>query len=290
MASQKTIKIDVVSDFVCAWCYIGHLELLRGISLARSRGLPVEFVIQYHPFVVNPSLSQDRPISKDQYFLRKFGSLEKTHEILEMVRLRAKEEGLDLSFRGCVRQTTRAHRLLQKAYFYGGQRAQCAVLRRLFRAFFEDEQDIGDPRTLAKIASSQAYPFSSPNKAGSNGIPEITVEKSGAEAEFDAHADDDAAAIFDSEEEALAWVEGNELEKEVRTMAADAARKGVAGVPFTVIDGRWAVSGCQKPECYYKIFAKLASSESCPHSTESNGIQKMCTGESCQAESPQDSI
>ena len=36
-------------------------------------------------------------------------------------------------------------------------------------------------------------------------------------------------------------------------MAADAARKGVAGVPFTVIDGRWAVSGCQKPECFYKV-------------------------------------
>ena len=80
----------------CAWCYIGHLELLRGISLARARNLPVDFVIQYHPFLVNPNLPEDKPIPKDQYFLRKFGSLEKSREILELVRLRAKEEGLNL--------------------------------------------------------------------------------------------------------------------------------------------------------------------------------------------------
>ena len=47
------------------------------------------------------------------------------------------------------------------------------------------------------------------------------------------------------------------MEKEVKVMSAEAARKGVKGVPFTVIDGRSAVSGCQEPECYYKVCRKV---------------------------------
>ena len=72
--------------------------------------------------------------------------------------------------------------------------------------------------------------------------------------------DDDAAQIFDSEEEAMEWIEGGELEQEVKNLSRDAAAKGVKGVPFTVIDGRWAVSGCQKPECYYKVSVPPPSS------------------------------
>ena len=87
-----------------------------------------------------------------------------------------------------------------------------------------------------------------------NFSPEIAVTRTeNNEGDFDPHADDESAAIFDSEEEAMEWIQGTELEKEVKSLTADAARKGVAGVPFTVIDGRWAVSGCQKPECYYKV-------------------------------------
>ena len=56
------------------------------------------------------------------------------------------------------------------------------------------------------------------------------------------------------------------MEKEVKVMSAEAARKGVKGVPFTVIDGRWAVSGCQEPECYYKVCRKVIRNKGRWHS------------------------
>lgn len=163
------------------------------------------------------------------------------------------------SFGGNVRQTTRAHRLTQKAYNIGGERAQCAILRRLFRAHCEQEKDIGDAHTLALIASSPTHPFSNPAKPFLLGADELingasteanTLVNSVGTSDAD---DDDAAQIFDTEEEALEWIEGHELEAEVKSMSLNAEAKGVKGVPFTVIDGRWAVSGCQKPECYYKV-------------------------------------
>lgn len=130
------------------------------------------------------------------------------------------------------------------------------MLRRLFRANCEQEKDIGDARTLAIIASSATHPFSNPLKPSVPGGVECEDENGVAMKNLvgtpDAD-DDDAAQIFDSEEEALEWIEGKELEAEVKTMSRNAEMKGVKGVPFTVIDGRWAVSGCQKPECYYKV-------------------------------------
>ncbi|EJD07171.1 uncharacterized protein FOMMEDRAFT_152542 [Fomitiporia mediterranea MF3/22] len=132
------------------------------------------------------------------------------------------------------------------SYLNGEQRAQAARIRRFFRTFFEDERDIENN-----------------------------------EGEFDPHADDESVEIFDSDEEAIEWIQGAELEKEVRCLTANAARKGVAGVPFTVIDGRWAVSGCQKPECYYKIFEKLATCSDVPPpammKAEGPCGQRICT-------------
>lgn len=262
-SGKIVVKLDCVSDFVCSWCYIGHLELERGMALAKERGLPITFQVKYHPFMLNASLTDDVPVSKRDYFARKFGS--DADSKLDMCQARAKEEGIELTFEGVVRQTTRAHRLLQKAYALGGQVAQRALLRRLFRAFFERGQDIGDSLTLAHLASTARDPAFGK-----------LLESDPILAPGGSDADDGAAAIFSSEEEAFEWLQGNEMEKEVKVMSAEAARKGVKGVPFTVIDGRWAVSGCQQPECYYKIFEKLASAEvlSCLAS-KSEGFQKI---------------
>lgn len=136
------------------------------------------------------------------------------------------------SFKGYVRQTTRAHRLCQKAYNVGGERAQCAMLRRLFRANCEQDKDIGDARTLAIIASSATHPFSNPPKPSVPGGVECEdengVKMKNLVGTPDAD-DDDAAQIFDSEEEAFEWIEGKELEAEVKTMSRNAEMKGVKG-------------------------------------------------------------
>ncbi|THH07459.1 hypothetical protein EW145_g3369 [Phellinidium pouzarii] len=264
--TRKTIKIDVVSDFLCAWCYIGHIELEHGMALARAASLPVDFVVQYHPFILHPSLPSDIPITKQAFYERKMGA-DKWQQTLEIIQGRAKQEGLEFSFEGVVRQTARAHRLLQRAYAIGGQTAQQPLLKRLFRAFFEQGRDIGDARVLAELATASDAeltfaPATTPRPTASDLDPYKDADPDEGEggADLGASADDTVFGkrLFKNRTEAQRWIEGNELDAAVRAASADAARKGVSGVPFTVIDGRWAVSGCQAPACYLKIFEKLA--------------------------------
>ena len=113
-SGKIVVKLDCVSDFVrplyllflpprihlgtfpqvCSWCYIGHLELERGMALAKERGLPITFQVKYHPFMLNTSLTEDTPISKIDYFTRKFGG--ESDSKLRMCQARAKEEGIEL--------------------------------------------------------------------------------------------------------------------------------------------------------------------------------------------------
>jgi len=222
MAAAKTIKIDVVSDFVCAWCYIGLLDIEKAISQAHANNLPVSFEIQYHPFILNSQLTCDKPIPKMEFFTKKLGA-EKYAKIQEMIAARAKQEGLVFTNEGVVRQTMLPHRIVMKAYLVGGQTTQLTMLKRLFRAFFEQGEDIGDAAVVAAHAA--------------------------------------AAGVFPDAASAQAWLEGSELDEQVRRVSADALRKGVTGVPFTIIAGKWAVSGCQQEDCYYKIFEKLATTD-----------------------------
>lgn len=66
------------------------------MALARSRGLPVQFAVQYHPLMLCASLPEDSAISKEEYYMRKFGSLDKAYEKFDMVRTRAKEVGIQM--------------------------------------------------------------------------------------------------------------------------------------------------------------------------------------------------
>jgi len=219
---SKTIKIDVISDFVCAWCYIGHLDLERAIAQAQAENLSVSFEVQYHPFILNPSLSCDETIPKVDFYKKKLGDAN-FEKMTELVLARSKEEGLTFSYNGVVRQTHRPHRLMLKAYRVGGQATQLTLIKTLFKAFFEDDKDIGDVEILVPFAVS--------------------------------------SGVFTTEADAKAFLDSHELEEEVKFMSGEAVKKGVTGVPFTIIDGKWAVSGCQPPDCYFKIFEKLAEKE-----------------------------
>lgn len=81
---------------VCAWCYVGHIELEQGIALAKARGLPVSFSVRYHPLFLNNNLPEDAPIQKEEYFAKKFPNADDGAKILSMLVKRGKEEGVAL--------------------------------------------------------------------------------------------------------------------------------------------------------------------------------------------------
>ena len=83
---------------LCAWCYIGHIELEQGLALARARGLPVQFAVRYHPLFLNTSLNDVDTVPKSEYWVRKCQKEgpEGVQRALEMVLKRGREEGLEL--------------------------------------------------------------------------------------------------------------------------------------------------------------------------------------------------
>ncbi|HJW27229.1 MAG TPA: DsbA family oxidoreductase [Rhodocyclaceae bacterium] len=141
-----TIEIDVVSDVVCPWCFIGK----RYLQTALER-LGEGATVRWHPFQLNP----DTPEAGDPYlpFLeRKFGGVERVRQIWDRVRQAGAQAGVEFDFeRIAIRPNTlKAHRLIHRAQEAGNADA---LVERLFVSHFQRGEDIGDPETLVGIAA-----------------------------------------------------------------------------------------------------------------------------------------
>lgn len=151
-ATGAPLVIDVVSDVVCPWCFIGkrHLE-------AALAGLPDEAgaVVRWHPFELNPDLPAEG-IDRRGYLEAKFGGPARAAEIYARVREAGRRAGIDFDFDAIARQpnTRDAHRLVAWAQASGDAGA---LVERLFRAYFLEGRFVGDRDTLAALAADAGY-------------------------------------------------------------------------------------------------------------------------------------
>jgi predicted DsbA family dithiol-disulfide isomerase len=141
------IRLDIFSDPVCPWCYIGKANLDR--ALADHPGHP--FVLQWHPFQLNPDLPPEGA-DKRAYLEAKFGGRARVDAMLDRLRGVARDAGLDFDPNLAPRMpnTLDAHRLIHWAGIEG---CQADLVDRLMRAYWVEARDIGDRPTLADIAS-----------------------------------------------------------------------------------------------------------------------------------------
>jgi len=141
------INIDVISDTVCPWCFIGKRRLEKALA-DRPDYL---FQINWRPFQLNPDLPKDG-MSRAQYLALKFGSDDRASKIYQTVHMAALEEGLDIQFNGLNNQpnTLSSHRLIRWA---GTAGVQNEVVELLFQEYFFNGRDIGDADTLASVAA-----------------------------------------------------------------------------------------------------------------------------------------
>jgi predicted DsbA family dithiol-disulfide isomerase len=221
--SKRIVKLILISDFGCPWCFIAHRELQTAI--AQCANLPVTFDVEYRPFFLHHNIPVP-PISKNEYIARKIGR-EKWEAVKRMALERGEAVGINFSFAGPACITLNAHRLVSKAYEIGGTATQSTLITHIFRAYCEDDLDIYDSEVLADVA-----------------------EESG----------------MMSKAEALSFLDSDECLEKVNKQVAEAQDKGVTGVPFTIIDGKWAVSGGQSSPVFVKIFHKLAETPAVPPS------------------------
>ncbi|MFT4782576.1 MAG: putative DsbA family dithiol-disulfide isomerase [Paracoccaceae bacterium] len=140
------VKLDILSDPICPWCYIGKTLLDR--ALAANPDHP--FVIEWHPFQLNPEMPAGG-MDRRTYLETKFGGKKRAVEVYSNITNAAAKAGLELDFGTITRtpNTLDAHRLIHWA---GIEKVQGPVVDALFKAYFHDGRDIGDHDVLADIA------------------------------------------------------------------------------------------------------------------------------------------
>jgi predicted DsbA family dithiol-disulfide isomerase len=141
------LTIDIVSDVVCPWCYIGKRRLEKALALRPEHAVE----IRWRPFQLDATIPPTG-LDRLEYMTRKFGSLETVRTNQARLTGLGQAENIAFDFEAIRRSpnTLDAHRLIRWAYEEG---VQDDVVTALFRAFFEEGRDIGDRAVLADVAN-----------------------------------------------------------------------------------------------------------------------------------------
>ncbi len=144
---QQPVRIDVVSDVVCPWCFIGKRRLEKALALKPE--IPVE--VHWHPYFLNDWIPREG-MSREEYLTTKFGSPERYKGIAQRVSAAAAAEGLVYDSDKMKRQpnTTDCHRLIMWA---AAQGKAPAMKQKLMDLYFTEGADLSDRETLVKAAA-----------------------------------------------------------------------------------------------------------------------------------------
>ena len=212
------MRIEIFSDVICPWCFIGKRRFETAISRLRDRGLDIEVEYSFKPFQLDPTAPTDGITPVIEGYAKKFGGQERATEILQHVTTVAAAEDIQFNMDVALRANTfDAHRLLLYTLVNYGNAAHVALKERLMDAYFTNGLNIADIDVLAGCASS------------------VGIER-------------DAA---------LRFLRSDELVAQVRTEIASASDIGVTAVPTFVINGQWSVPGAQDVEMFERILERM---------------------------------
>jgi len=142
------LTVDVISDVICPWCYIGKRRYEKAIAAVDGQH---DVKVHWHPFQLNPSMPKEG-ISRRDYRTKKFGSWERSLKLDAKVIAVGESEGIHFAFDKTEKtpNTVDAHRFIWLA---GQNDCHDAVVEALFRAYFTEGKDIGNYQTLIDVAA-----------------------------------------------------------------------------------------------------------------------------------------
>ena len=214
MENENKFLLEVVSDTICPWCYVGKRRLETALG---AIGDDLCFDIRWRPYELNPDMPREG-LDRKTYRSRKFGSWEKSLELDAQVKAAGAPDGLDFHHERIEKtpNTLASHVLVRLA---GEAGVQSDIVEALFRAYFTEGKDVGDPAVLAAIWTSA-------------GLDQATIEH--------ALTDEDLRA---------------DLKAEARAFA----QSGVNGVPTILLNRFSLFSGAQRPGLMERALRKAAA-------------------------------
>jgi predicted DsbA family dithiol-disulfide isomerase len=215
------VRVEIVSDVVCPWCYIGKRRFERALSDLR-RTLPnLGVEVRWRAYQLDSNAPTDTATPVSEAYAKRFGGPERAEEILQQVTATAAAEGIAFDMKRALRANTlRAHRLLKFVEELTPE-LQGAVTESLMAAYFNEGADIGDPRVLTACAQRAGFDH-----------PDLVRMLSGS---------DDRWSNLVAED--LLW----------------AAERDITAVPTFVIDDAMVIPGAQDTSTFVRILQRMAS-------------------------------
>ena len=144
------MRLEIFSDVICPWCYIGKRRFDRAVANLTSSGIELNLEVFYRPFQLDPTAPHDAPTPVREAYAKKFGGIERADEILKHVSKIAATEGIDFNLDIALRaNTSRAHRLI--ALCQTTSLDHTKLKEQLMIAYFCDGKDISNIDVLTNI-------------------------------------------------------------------------------------------------------------------------------------------
>lgn len=213
-AGKKVLKIDITSDTVCPWCFVGKRRLEKALKQVDSSKVDVQ--IEWHPFQLNPS-APEVSVSKMDFYVKKFGA--RTSALMSNMKSVGAEENIQFQYseKGRTGNTLKSHQLIALALEKGGVKLQNELVERLFKDYFEREEDITKEEILLSAAKSVGI----------------------------------------DEQQAKDALKSSATKKNVQEEVKHAYAQEISGVPHFIIDGKYSVGGAQDPAVFLSLFKKM---------------------------------
>jgi predicted DsbA family dithiol-disulfide isomerase len=204
------MQIDFISDTVCPWCFIGKRRLARAMTMRPN----IVFDVRYRPYRLDSTVPK-AGVERQAYLAAKFGKNGGVEEAQRVIAAEGAKDGIAFDFAAITRapNTLDSHRLIRWAGLTG---AQDEVVERLFAAYFENGEDIGNIRVLADIA----------DVCGMDGAQ--------------------VADMLESDQDLNLVEREDQLAREM----------GVTGVPAMIFGNKVAVSGAREPDVLVTVIDK----------------------------------
>ena len=235
------MKIEIWSDYVCPFCYIGKRTLEQAL---KKSGYESQADISFKAYQLDPNTPVDSKVSTYESLAKKMGqTVEQAKEMTKGVADHARTVGLEYNFDGMVEANTfAAHRLVKWAESLG---KAAELTEQLLHSYFIEAHNVGDAEVLLSAA-------------GQVGLPR---------------------------EQAREVLASDRFTAEVQTDIKEAHQIGVQGVPFFVINRKYAISGAQPLQAFVDSLIQIGEEEGIRPALKPMGSKETtyCTGDSCEA-------